>query len=59
MHNGSFLSTFLCFFISTQLDLKNLFGCPSIARALFKIDIDCNMNTLYTEKAQDIAKAVI
>ena len=31
------------------------FGCPSIARTLYKID-DCVMDTLYTNKIEDIAK---
>ena len=43
----------------TQLDFKHPFSCLSIAHALFNFGIDCNMDTLYTEKGEDIAKAVI
>ncbi|GFV95629.1 HTH_Tnp_Tc3_2 domain-containing protein [Trichonephila clavipes] len=43
----------------TQLDPKHLFSYPSIVRALFKIDNDCSMDILYSDRAMDVATAVI
>ena len=44
---------------STQLDPKYHFGCPSFSRTLFKLDINCNMDILFTDKVEDIVKAEI
>ena len=46
------------YYPGTQLDPKLLFYCPSIARTLFKIDINNHMDELYTDNAENIAKAV-
>ena len=45
--------------LNSKTDPTYLFGCSSIIRAFFKIDIDCKIDTLYTEKVEVIAKAVI
>ncbi|PRD29685.1 UNVERIFIED_CONTAM: hypothetical protein NCL1_28619 [Trichonephila clavipes] len=37
-----------------QLDLKHLLSCPSIVGALFKIDNDCSMDILYSERAMAV-----
>ena len=58
---SKFMEPCIC---GVQAMLKYLAGSPQpygwscIARALFKVNINCNMNTLYIEKAEDIAKAV-
>ncbi|GFV71347.1 RNase H domain-containing protein [Trichonephila clavipes] len=44
---------------ATQLDPKHLFSCPSIVGALFKIDNDCCMDILYSDRAMDVATVVI
>ncbi|GFW89970.1 hypothetical protein TNCV_3741561 [Trichonephila clavipes] len=41
-----------------QLDRKYLFSCPSIVGALFKIDNDCSMDILQSDRALDIVTAV-
>ena len=43
----------------TQLDPKRLFSYLSSVRVLFKIEIDSNVDTLFKEKSEDIAEAVI
>ncbi|GFT47339.1 RNase H domain-containing protein [Trichonephila clavipes] len=44
---------------STQLNPKHLFNCPSIIGALFKKDYGCSMDILYSDRAMDVATAVI
>ncbi|GFU91652.1 hypothetical protein TNCV_2544141 [Trichonephila clavipes] len=41
----------------TQLDPNRIFSCPAIV-ALFKID-NCSMDILYSDRAMDVATAVI
>ncbi|GFV09283.1 RNase H domain-containing protein [Trichonephila clavipes] len=43
----------------TKLDPKHLFSFPSIAGALFKIDNDRSIDILYSDRAMEVAKAVI
>ncbi|GFX45879.1 RNase H domain-containing protein [Trichonephila clavipes] len=43
----------------TQLDRKHLFSCLSIVGALFKINNDCHMDILYSDRVVDVATAVI
>ncbi|GFX60589.1 RNase H domain-containing protein [Trichonephila clavipes] len=42
-----------------QLDSQNLFSCPSIVVASFKINNDCSMDILYSDRAMDVAMARI
>ncbi|GFU17179.1 RNase H domain-containing protein [Trichonephila clavipes] len=42
-----------------QLDPKHCFSCPFIVGALFKIDNDCSMDILYSDRAMDVATALI
>ncbi|GFT55051.1 RNase H domain-containing protein [Trichonephila clavipes] len=42
-----------------QMDPKHLFSCPSIVGALFKIDKNCSMDILYSDRAMDVATAGI
>ena len=44
---------------SMQLNPEHLFNCPSIIAALFKIDMNCSRETLYMDKAVDVAYAVL
>ncbi|GFX83461.1 RNase H domain-containing protein [Trichonephila clavipes] len=41
------------------LDPKHLFSCPSIVVAFFKIGNDCSMDILHSDRAMDVAMAVI
>ncbi|GFW14163.1 RNase H domain-containing protein [Trichonephila clavipes] len=41
-----------------QLGPKHLFSCPSIVGALFKIDNDCSMDILYSDRTMDVATEV-
>ncbi|GFX59682.1 RNase H domain-containing protein [Trichonephila clavipes] len=43
----------------TQLDSKHLFSYPSIVGALFNIDNDCSIDILHSDRAMDVAMAVI
>ncbi|GFX18599.1 hypothetical protein TNCV_3310601 [Trichonephila clavipes] len=45
--------------IGTQLDLKYLFSSSSIVDVLFKIDKDGSMDILYSDRAMEVATAVI
>ncbi|XP_055944550.1 uncharacterized protein LOC129975513 [Argiope bruennichi] len=42
-----------------QLDPEHVFSCHSIISALFKIDIDCTRDILYSNKVEDVVKAVL
>ncbi|GFU40736.1 RNase H domain-containing protein [Trichonephila clavipes] len=42
-----------------QIDPKHLFSCYSIVGAIFKIDNDCSMGILYSDRAMDVATAVV
>ncbi|KAF8782068.1 hypothetical protein HNY73_012401 [Argiope bruennichi] len=39
-----------------QLDPEHIFSCCSIILALFKIDIECTRDILYSDKVEDVAK---
>ncbi|GFV70754.1 RNase H domain-containing protein [Trichonephila clavipes] len=43
----------------TQLNPEHLFSCPSVVGALFKIDNDCSMNILFSDRVLDVATTVI
>ena len=42
----------------TQLDPKHLQDCGTISAPIFKIDIDCKTESLYSEKVEDKIKTV-
>ena len=42
----------------TQLDLQHLLNCRVIVAALFKIDIDCNRQSLSPEILEDVTRTV-
>ncbi|KAF8793753.1 hypothetical protein HNY73_001797 [Argiope bruennichi] len=41
-----------------QLDPEHIFRWLSIIAALFKIDIDCTRNIHYSDKAEDVGRAI-
>ncbi|GFX13590.1 RNase H domain-containing protein [Trichonephila clavipes] len=43
----------------TQLDPKHHFSCPSPVGALFKIDYNCSMDILYSDRSMDVVTAMI
>ena len=42
-----------------QLDPTHVLSCPSISAALFKIDLNCTRETLYSDKAENVAREVL